>query len=117
MSNILQNLGAMSYDNLFARADVHALTGSGIVASGAKLDRGTVVAMDGGKLVAMTTDKTPYGILTDAVDASAADTVAEVYLSGYFNKNALKVADGYELTATDIQALRTNGIYVEISAN
>lgn len=117
MANRVENLGEMSYDNLFARADVDAITGSGIVASGAVLARGTVVALDGEKLVAMTTGKTPYGILTDAVDASAADTVAEVYLSGYFNKNALKVADGYELTATDIQALRTNGIYVEISVN
>lgn len=117
MSNRVENLGAMSYDNLFAKAEIKALTGSGVIAAGAVLKRGTVVALDGEKLVAMTTGKTPYGILTDDVDASAADTVAEVYLSGYFNKNALHVAEGYTLTTADIQALRNGGIFVEISVN
>lgn len=117
MANRVENLGAMSYDNLFANVDVKPLTGSGVVASGAVLKRGTVVALDGAKLVAMTTGKTPYGILCDDVDATAADTVAEVYLSGYFNKNALIVADGYTLTASDIQELRKGGIFVEISVN
>ena len=61
----------------------------------------------------MASGKTPYGILSDAVDASAADAVAEVYLTGRFNKNDLVVAGGYTLTAADIQALRNGGIFVE----
>lgn len=118
MANRLEKLGAMAYDNLFASASMKILTGSGVVASGAGvLKRGTVVAMDGTKLVAMTTGKTPYGILTDDVDATAGDTVAEVYLTGHFNKNALIVASGYTLTASDIQELRKAGIFVEVSAN
>lgn len=118
MANRVEKVGAMSYDNLFAKADGDVMTGSGVIASGAGvLSRGTVMAMDGGKLVVMNTGKTPYGILCDDVDASAADTVAEVYLSGCFNKGALIVAEGYELTAADVQELRKGGIFVENCVN
>lgn len=109
-----EKLGEMTPDNLIVDPTVKQITGSVTVASGqGVLVRGTVVAESGGKAVAMNADLTPYGILTDAVDASAGDAVAEVYLTGKFNKGALKVAEGYTLTAEDFAALRNGGIFVE----
>lgn len=109
-----EKIGEMTHDNLIADTHVKQITGSGIVgANTGALKRGTVMALDSGKLVAMTTGKTPYGILTDDVNVGAADEVVEVYLTGKFNKNALIVAAGYTLTATDIQTLRNGGIFVE----
>lgn len=49
----------------------------------------------------------------DDVTVGDEDTVVEVYLTGCFNKNALIVADGYELTDDDMQTLRNGGIFVE----
>ena len=114
MANYNEKLGEMIADTLIADTHVKQITGSGTVGANAgALKRGTVMALDGGKLVVMTTGKTPYGILTDDVTVGAADEVVEVYLTGKFNKNALIVAAGYALTATDIKALRDGGIFVE----
>ena len=117
MANYCEKLGEMTPDNLVASIHVKQITGSVIVASGAGvLKRGTVLAKDtAGKMVAMAEGKTPYGILCDDVDATAADEVGEAYLTGCFNKNALHVASGYELTDADITALRNGGIYLENS--
>ena len=71
------------------------------------------MAMADGKLSVMAEGATPYGIMCDTVKVGDADEVVEVYLTGCFNKGALIVADGYELTADDIQALRNGGIFVE----
>ena len=115
MAKYFEKLGEMVADNLIANTDVKAITASGTIASGAGvLVRGTVVATDSnGKLVAMASGKTPYAVLCDDVDATEADAVAEVYLTGRFNKNALVVAEGYTLTAADINTLRNGGIFVE----
>lgn len=109
-----EKLGEMTHSNLIADTHVKLITGSGIVAANTgTLEQGTVMALDSGKLVVMATGKTPYGILTDDVTVGATDEVVEVYLTGKFNKGALKVASGYTLSATDIQTLRNGGIFVE----
>lgn len=113
-----KKIGEMKQDNLFASAAVKTVSGSATIAAGeGVLERGTVLSKgsDGKcKVISAATGLTPYGILTDDVDATS-EVVAEVYLTGIFNKNALKVADGYTLTAADITALRNGGIYLETS--
>lgn len=113
-----EKIGEMKQDNLFAGVDVRALTNSVTVAAGeGALKRGTVLSLgtDGKcKVISAATGLTPYGILCDDVDATS-EVVAEVYVSGVFNKNALIVADGYEMTAADVTDLRNGGIYLENS--
>ena len=109
-----EKLGEMTHDNLIADIHVKQVTGSGVVAANTgALKRGTVMALDNGKLVVMGAGVTPYGILTDDVNIGAADEVVEVYLTGKFNKAALIVPNGYTLGEADIQALRNGGIFVE----
>ena len=76
----------------------------------------TVLGIDSaGKLgVLGDTGLTAYGILCDDIDATA-EVVAEVYLTGQFNTNALIVKESYTMTTTDIQALRNGGIFLENS--
>ena len=104
-----EKIGELTQDNLIANVDIKQVVRSISIPSGT-LKRGTVVDASG---EALTTDLTPYGILCDDVDASAGATVAEVYVAGAFNKNALITAGGYSLTAENIKALRDGGIFVE----
>jgi len=118
MAMHIETLGKMSPDNLIAGNDVKLITGSGVIASGAgKLSRGTVLGLNAeGKLAVLGGEGlTAHAILCDDVDASAADTVAEIYLTGQFNKNKLIVAQDYTMTSADIQALRNGGIFLENS--
>ena len=114
MAKYIEKIGAVAYDNLIADTHVKQIVASGtIAANGGEFKRGTVMALADGKLVAMASGKTPYGILCDDVTVGATDEVVEVYLTGKFNKAALHVAAGYTLTAADIQTLRNGGIFVE----
>lgn len=118
MAKYLENLGAMQYDNLFAGADIPAHGGSITIAAGqGALKKGSVIALDGsnkGVILSATEGLKPYGILASDVDATA-ETVAEVWLTGRFNKHALHVAEDYTMTADNILALRNGGIFVENS--
>lgn len=103
-------IGESTPDKLFANFNIPVHTQSVTLTAGqGVLKRGTVLTADG-KIMA--SGLTPYGILCDDVD-TATETVAEVYVSGCCNKGALIVADGYELAAADVLALRNGGIYVE----
>lgn len=125
MAKYYEKVGEMTPDKLFAGNNIPIHTVSGLVKSGqGKLTRGTVLAMSGGsagtgKLVVLGTAAasnetlTPYGILCDEVETTGADAVAEIYLSGQFNKGALVLKEEYTLSADDIAALRNGGIYVE----
>lgn len=105
-----QNLNSVEavvrYDNLVITAGD---AGTIEIASGeGKLTRGSVID-NAGKLLA--TGATPYGILTDDVDATSEAVVATVWKSGKFVKNSL-VTKG-DIDASDIDALRVHGIFVE----
>ena len=117
MANYCEKLGECRPDNLIASVHVGQHTASGVIAAGAgEIKRGSVLAKgeDGAlSLYSGGEGATPYGILCDDVTVGDEDTVVEVYLAGCFNKNALIAADGYELTADDIQTLRNGGIFVE----
>lgn len=102
-------IGEQTPDNLIANVDIKQVVRSISIPSGT-LKRGTVVDATG---KAMNTGMTPFGILCDDVDASTGAVVAEVYVAGCFNKNALITADGYALTADDVKVLRYGGIFVE----
>ena len=54
-------------------------------------------------------------VLAADVDATDADAVAEVYNSGDFNENALKVGTGYTIGEDDRKALKDAGIYLSNS--
>lgn len=90
----------ISGENLFRGTPLGKITASGKLT---QLDSG---ASDG--------SETPYAILLIDTDASLADTVTDVYVSGAFNKN---VVDDYLATgdtiATFIDGFRDVGIYIK----
>ena len=109
-------VGSMSADNLlhgiYPPAEVFGVqlaTGQGI------LERGTLLAAaDGGmvKISAATTGKA-NAVLAEPVDTGDGEAVHGIaYRTGHFNSNALIVADGYEITAADKEALRVAGILI-----
>lgn len=110
-----EKIGEMPADSLIASTMVRQITQSVTVVSGAgALKRGTVLSLgEDGKASVLADDMEASCILCDDVDATDADAVAEVYVSGCFHKQALIVSDGYALTAANIQELRNGGIYIE----
>lgn len=116
-----ETMGTFEYDGLIIDGS-HSLDVKGItIASGqGKLQRGTVLAIGADKkaVILGTEDSAPalYSadcILTDDVDATSADVYTTAYQSGKFNKGALIVKSNYKLADTDIDTLRTKGIFVE----
>lgn len=116
-----ETMGTFEYDGLIIDGS-HSLDVKGItIASGqGKLQRGTVLAIRADKkaVILGTKDSTPAlypadCILTDDVDATSTDVYTTAYQSGKFNKGALIVKSDYELADTDIDTLRTKGIFVE----
>ena len=117
MSRLDENLGGVGFDNLIADsyppADVFTVqlaAGQGI------LERGTLLARkDDGTMEMIGTETTgkANAVLSDPVDTGDAEgeTVTGIaYRTGHFNTNRLIVAEGYEITAADREALRTAGI-------
>lgn len=114
MSRLDENLGAVGFDNLINGVNPPAEVFSVELAAGqGVLERGTLLATaDGGmvKISAATTGKA-NAVLADPVDTGNGDAViATAYRTGHFNTNSLIVADGYEITAADKEALRVAGI-------
>lgn len=114
MSRLDENLGTVGYDNLVSGIAPGAEVFSVQIAAGqGVLERGTLLAAtDGGmvKISAATTGKA-NAVLAEAVDATEAVT-GIAYRTGHFNANTLIVADGYEITAADKEALREVGILI-----
>lgn len=111
-----ENLGAVGYDNLINDATPEAEVFSVQIAAGqGVLERGTLLATtDGGmkKISAETTGKA-NAVLAEAVDTGNGAAVTGIaYRTGHFNSNGLIVAEGYEITAADKEALRVAGILV-----
>ena len=117
MSRLDENLGGVGFDNLIADsyppADVFTVqlaAGQGI------LERGTLLARkDDGTMEMIGTETTgkANAVLSDPVDTgdTEGETVPGIaYRTGHFNTNRLIVAEGYEITAADREALRTAGI-------
>lgn len=122
MANHLEKIGSMEQDHLVIAGGMPILTGARTIKSGqGKLKRGTALALNAndGKLIVLgsaTGDGiTANAILCDDTDASSVDALAEVYISGSFNANALHVASDYELSAADKEKFRLASIYLENS--
>lgn len=114
MSRLDENLGAVGFDNLINGVNPPAEVFSVELAAGqGVLERGTLLAIaEGGmvKISAATTGKA-NAVLADTVDTGEGDAVIGIaYRTGHFNTNGLIVADGYEITAADKEALRVAGI-------
>ncbi len=102
-------------DNLIADNNHALATATVTVLSGeGKLVRGSVLMRDTNNkfVLADTSAGTAEVILAEDVDATSADTVANVYVSGDFNTEALTVSSGYTLTEADIVNLKNAGIYL-----
>jgi len=115
MATRLDNtIGSMSPDNLLNSTYPPAEVFSVQLAEGqGVLERGTLLAVaDGGmvKISAATTGKA-NAVLAETVDTG--DSVFGIaYRTGHFNGNCLIVADDYEITAADKEALRVAGILI-----
>lgn len=109
-------------DNLIA-TNAHPVTGQTVtVESGAgELERGALLGRKSNdkfvmlSSIAKTAGATAEVVLASDVDASDADAIAEVYNSGDFNENALKVGKGYTIGEDDRKALKDAGIYLSNS--
>ena len=119
MATYIEHLGGFTPDNLIAGNDIPIKTGTGVIANGGGvLLRGTVLGINASGTLAVLDGSeglTAYAILCDDTDASEANTVAEIYLTGYFNRHALHVAEGYTMTIADEMELRNGGIFLENS--
>lgn len=112
-----ETLGHVGHDNLIADmyppTDVFSVK---LKAGQGELQRGTLLAAgaDGSmeKISTATTGKA-NAVLSDPVDTGDAEGEAVpgiAYRTGHFNTNRLIVAEGYEITAADREALRVAGI-------
>ena len=116
MARLDENLGAVGFDNLIHSATPSAEVFSVELAAGqGVLERGTLLASAEGGMVMIDTETTgkANAVLADTVDTGeGAAVVATAYRTGHFNKNGLKVAEGYEITDEDKEALRVAGILI-----
>ena len=114
MSRLDENLGAVGFDNLINGVNPPAEVFSVKVTGGqGVLKRGTLLANADGGMVIISADTTgkANAVLAEAVDTGDGEAVhAIAYRTGHFNTNSLIVADGYEITAADKEALRVAGI-------
>ena len=107
-------------DNLIADNNQPLHTGTVTVKSGeGELERGSVLSREQNNKFVITASTLRVGgylpevILAEDVDATSADAVAEVYTSGDFKEEALKVAAHHTLDEADKADLKKNGIYVK----
>ena len=99
---IRETMTGCSYDELIGSTGITLITKNVTIAKGATLKRGTVLGKNSTSGLYSTVAKssmtdgtqTADCILARDVDATAADTVATVYVSGVFNREKLIVGDG-----------------------
>lgn len=109
-----ETLGSVGFDNLFHGIYPPAEVFSVQLAAGqGVLERGTLLATGSNGLVKISSGTTgkANAVLAETVDATKAVT-GIAYRTGHFNANTLIVADGYEITAADKEALRVAGILI-----
>lgn len=128
MASLIENLGAVNFDNLFAEnapeSDVVTVK---LAASQGVLKRGSVISGEPGGNMSLvsaalaptvtvagssgTISKLTAYILADDVDTGTSGAVTAVaYRTGHFNRNALIVGSSYTLTDADEEFLRGLGI-------
>lgn len=115
MVNLSKKLGEMEFDGLITDLLPHVQTGGGIIAkieTETTYKRGTVLGKsEDGKLSIYDGTTTPDCILCDGtVVGTDEDTNVVVYIAGCFDPRKVTVAEGYTLTAADIDKFRERGI-------
>lgn len=122
MINLSEKLGDMEYDGLLTGIAPPAIVGGGTIrklSAETTLVRGTVLAASDtdGKLVVLGTAAdsgetlTPDSILCDDITVGTTDDEpTSVYIAGCFDPDKVTVADGYTMTAADLDALRVRSI-------
>ena len=119
MAELVNSAASFTYDNLIGGAEPALITKNLTVASGAGvLARGTVLGKitASGKFVKVNSasndgSQTANCILAATVDATSADAVATVYVTGMFNIEALTFG-GTDTYAAHADTLRDLGIYL-----
>lgn len=116
MGRLDEVIGSVGYDNLihdtYPSAEVFSVE---VAPNQGVLERGTLLATAEGGMVMISSATTgkANAVLSDPVDTGAGEAVyAVAYRTGHFNANSLKVAEGYEITAEDKEALRAAGILI-----
>ena len=109
-------IGSVGYDNLINGLTPGAeVFGVQLAANQGVLERGTLLATADGGMVMISADTTgkANAVLAEAVDTGAGEAVEAIaYRTGHFNTNSLIVAEGYDITAADKEALRVAGILI-----
>lgn len=106
-------IGPVEYDNLLAGVFPPATTFMvTLTGSQGVLKRGTVLAGTAAAAVIQASGGTPFAVLADDTDTTDGAEAALAYRTGHFIKNRLIVANGYELTAANVETLREKGILV-----
>lgn len=109
-------IGSVGYDNLINGLTPGAEPFTVQVAAGqGVLERGTLLATADGGMVMISAETTgkANAVLAEPVDTGAGEAVEAIaYRTGHFNANSLIVAEGYEITAADKEALRVAGILI-----
>lgn len=110
---IKETATGVAYDNLFGGPEVTALTANVKVASSTALKRGALLTLDStsGNYGLAAKGKAATAVLADDTAAAADGTIATVYTRGYFNREALTVADGDTVDAHE-EELRGVGIFL-----
>lgn len=119
MAELVNAINTFTYDNLIGGTEPAAILHNETIVSGAgKLSRGSVLGKitASGKLTLADSTKTDGSqtgncILAEDVDATSADVVAPVYVTGTFNREALTFG-GTDTAAAHEDALRNLNIYL-----
>ena len=113
-NELVRKVGSTGQDNLIAKLFPPAETfGVKVAANQGVLKRGTVLKLDEGEETYSILDKDGEAncVLADDIDTGEGDSVTGVaYRLGHFNRRALIVADGHELTVKNEEELRKGGI-------
>lgn len=97
--------------------NVTIVSGSGVIKRGTVLGKITASGKYTTSLTAAADgSQTAVAIAADTVDATSADQIVGVYLSGEFNSNALTLGTGWTV-ATVTAALRSLGIFIKTLAS
>ncbi len=122
MRNLNAKVGEMEYDGLVVDLVPEVEVRGGTIrklAAATTLKRGTILAKSSkdNTLVVLGTAATDGETLTpdcilcdDVAVGTDADVSVSVYTAGCFNTNRVHVADGYTISATDLDALRKYSI-------
>lgn len=127
MRDLNAKIGEMEYDNLISDLTPKVEVRGGTIrklAAPATLKRGTILAKSSkdntlvvlGTAAADGETLTPECVLCNETEVGTdADVSVSVYTAGCFNTNKVHVADGYTITAADIDALRKYSIVFKVA--